>query len=264
MRFRREPAAALLAAALIAGCGGGGPPPRAVTGVLDLDTRRGDAAVGLTSAPVFSFTGRVDPSGSRVEVSDGVVRQEPSDRFTVATAFIRGASKVLRLRATNPGYRPWAVSVIVKRSAPPRVRVPERDDEAPSAAIVLEPAGGTAVVQPSPSRAGERAPVVGLAEPRFRVAAAVRDRRGGTGRIRIVVTSTIRCGAAATPHVRVVPPAQIVNIALPPGAAAPAERVRRLREDVPAACSTAGEVSAEGTDAHGRQAVTAHIGFRYP
>jgi hypothetical protein len=154
--------------------------------------------------------------------------------------------------------------VIVKRSAPPRVRVPERDDEAPSAAILLQSAGGTAVVQPSPSRAGERAPVIRLAEPRFRVVAAVRDRHGGTGRIRIVVTSTTRCEGGARPHVRVIPPAQILNIALPPGAPAPAERVRRLREQLPAACTTAGQVSAEGTDAHGRQAVTAHIGFRYP
>jgi hypothetical protein len=272
---------AIVIVALVAGCGGhsepAGPPP-AVSGVVDLEkpsagppdagTSAGhgnDGAVATTSADVFSFTGRVDPPGSAVRVDDGVVRVEPSGRFTVATQSPREGTKELRLEGSKAGHRPWTLDVRLTRAEPSSVSVPERDQEAPSAAVMLE-SGGQAVVQPSPSRAGERPHVVTLNEPRFRATAAVHDRTGGTGRIRLSVESVRRCGASQKPTVLTIPPAQIMRIALPPGANALAERQRSkvVRLDVPDGCTVTGELFAEGTDAHDRQAVTAHIGFRYP
>ena len=105
-----------------------------------------------------------------------------------------------------------------------------------------------------------------LARPSFRASAAVRDASGGTGRIRLSIESRTRCGETERTEVRTLPPAQIVNIALPPGARAPVERERSelVRLAVGEGCRVTGEVFAEGTDAHGRQAVTAHAGFEYP
>jgi hypothetical protein len=272
----------IVLAAAAAGCGGSSPAaeaPRAVSGSVDLAKPRPGApdagtsaghgnelVLATTSSDVFSFTGRVTPAGSTVEVSDGVVRVEPSGRFTVATTSPRGGSKELRIGATKAGHRPWSLDVRITRAAPQRVRVPERDGVAPSAAVMLR-AGRDAgpVVQPSPSRAGERPQVVALPDPRFRATATVRDGDGGTGRIRLSVETVARCGAETRTRVRTIPPAQIVNIALPPGASAPAERQRTEVIDLGArpGCSYTGELFAEGTDAHGRQAVTAHIGFTY-
>jgi hypothetical protein len=275
--------ALVLIALLAAGCGGdskpSGPPP-AVTGTVDLERPRAgapdagtmaghgnEAAVAQASSEVFSFTGRVKPANSKVTVSDGVVRTEPSGRFTFATASPASGTKAVRIDGTRPGHRAWSLDVRLNRAAPARVRVPERDDEAPSAAVMLRPGGGgPAAVQPSPSRAGEEPHVVHLAEPEFQAIAAVRDLKGGTGRIRLSVETVTRCGGRAEMQVRTIPPAQIVSIAIPPGASAPVERERskRIRLDVPAGCNVSGELFAEGTDAHGRQAVTAHIGFKHP
>jgi hypothetical protein len=278
----RTAAIVLTAAALLSGCGGDSRPapgaaaavsatvelPKATAGAPDAGTRAGhgnDVVNATTAADVFSFTGRVDPPDSAVSVSDGVVRVEPSGRFTVATTAPAGGTKRLRVGATRAGHRPWSLDVRVSRGEPQRVEVPERDDVAPSAALALRN-GDEVVVQASPSRAGERPDVLRLSEPRFEAIAAVRDSTGGTGRIRISIRQVDRCGETARETSRSIPPAQIVNIALPPGAQAPVERQRswqihlRPREG----CSVRGEVLAEGTDAHGRQAVTAHIGFAYP
>jgi hypothetical protein len=239
-------------------------------GAPDAGTAAGhgnDLAVATTASDVFSFTGRVDPPDSHVEASDGVVRVEPTGRFTVGLASPRSGMKSLRLSATHPGRRPWSFEVRVTRGAAVRVAVPERDEEAPSAAVLLAPGGGvTPIVQPSPSKAGERPEVVRLAQPAFRAHAAVRDASGGTGRIRLSIESRTRCGKTGRTEVRTLPPAQIVTIALPPGARAPVERQRSelVRLKVGDGCSVTGEVFAEGTDAHGRQAVTAHAGFKYP
>lgn len=269
---------------MMAGCGGGDDPPdreRVVTAEIDLPgagqagppdagTARGHGAEGLigtTSTGVFSFTGRVDPPDSRVTVSRGAVRVEPSGRFTVAVASPASGSRPLRVDAAKPGHRPWRAEVRVTRAAPARVTVPERDATAPSAALLFEPGGGAAAsVQASPSREGEPPDYVTLARPRFRATGTVRDAVGGTGRIRLSVTTTTRCAEGEERDVRQLPPAQIVDIALPPGASAPVERQRtaRFAFPTPPGCSVRGEVLAEGTDAHGRQAVTRHAGFVYP
>jgi hypothetical protein len=278
----RRIAIVLTAATLLAGCGGNASPTpgpaaavsgtvdltRATAGAPDAGTRAGhgnDVVNATTAADVFSFTGRVDPPDSAVRVSDGVVRMEPSGRFTVATTAPARGTKRLRLDATLAGHRPWSLEVRLSRGEPQRVEVPEQDDVAPSAALALRN-GEEVVVQPSPSRAGERADVVRLSEPRFEAIAAVRDSTGGTGRIRISIRRVDRCGGTARESAQSIPPAQIVDIALPPGAQAPVERQRARQIDLrpKASCTVRGEVLAEGTDAHGRQAVTAHIGFAYP
>ena len=242
---------------------------RATGGAPDAGTDAGhgnDVANATTAVDVFSFTGSVDPPDSEVTVSDGAVRVEPAGRFTVATAAPAGGTKRLRLEATHADRKPWSLEVRLSRGELQRVRVPESDEDAPSAALALERDDGAPVVQPSPSRAGERAEVVRLEEPRLRAVATVRDGEGGTGRIRLSVTQTERCGGSTRETARSFPPAQIVNIALPPGADAPVERQRaQVIELAPRdGCTTSGELLAEGTDAHGRQAVTAHIGFAYP
>jgi hypothetical protein len=270
--------------AVVAGCGGESRKPEqprpAVSGTVDLGkpqagapdagTSAGhgnEAALATTSADVVSFTGRVEPADSTVMVSDGVVRVEPTGRFTVAIASPPSGTEEIRIDAAKAGHRPWSLDVRIKRAAPSQVEVPEGDDEAPSAAVMLETRrGDRAIVQPSPSRAGESPEVVELPEPRFRATAAVRDQHGGTGRIRLIVETLRRCGDTDKALVQVLPPAQIENVALPPGARAPIERQRSKLIDLKDGerCSYTGELFAEGTDAHGRQAVTAHIGFRYP
>jgi hypothetical protein len=278
----RRIAIALTAAALLPACGGDSKPDqgpaaavsatvdltKARAGAPDAGTRAGhgnDVVNATTAAGVFSFTGMVDPPDSAVTVSDGVVRVEPSGRFTVATAAPAGGTKRLRLDATLAGHEPWSLDIRLSRGEPQHVEVPEQDDVAPSAALALR-SGDDVVVRPSPSRAGERADVVRLSEPRFEAIAAVRDSTGGTGRIRISIRRVDRCDGTARERAQSIPPAQIVNIALPPGARAPVERQRSRQIELrpKAGCSVRGEVLAEGTDAHGRQAVTAHIGFAYP
>lgn len=272
----------LAAAVLLAGCGGSDTPDtpeRRVTGKLDLERPRAgapdagtvaghgaDGGVGTTSAAAFSFTGRVSPPGSAVRASEGDVRTEPSGRFTVAMLSPRSGTKQVRIEATRPGHRPWRVDVRVVRSAPQRVVVPERDATAPTAALVLHPGGGDPpVVLASPSRQGERAELLLRGSRSVRATAVARD-AGGTGRIRVSVTSSGRCRGRPFRSQTYLPPAQIENIALPPGARTPVERERSVR--IPIAprpdCRVTGEVWAEATDAHGRQAVTRHAAFRYP
>jgi len=254
--------------------------PEAVTGTIDLPEESAgppdagtvaghgnDARIGSTSTAVFTFTGRISPPDSSVRVNHGVIRTEPSGRFTVAVRSPAHGARELEIVASSPPSRPWRARVRIVRGPRTDVRVPERDVRAPTAGVLLAPAGETPpLVQASPSRANDRAIVATLPRPRFRATATVRDAEGGTGRIRLAMTSTLVCGGEQRRMVRLLPPAQVVRIALPPGAEAPAERERsaRFALDVPSGCAVRGEVFAEGTDAHGLQAVTRHIGFRYP
>jgi hypothetical protein len=106
--------------------------------------------------------------------------------------------------------------------------------------------------------------VVKLTRPAFRAIGVVRD-PDGTGRIRLTVVTTTRCGGSARRRVELIPPAQIERVAIAPGVPAPVERQRsaEIRLDTRAGCSITGEVMADGTDAHGRDAVTGHIAFAY-
>ena len=241
--------------------------PRA--GAPDAGTAAGhgaDAGVGTTGAAAFSFAGRVDPPDSALRTSEGAVRVEPNGRFTVAVASPSSGTKQLTIEATKPGHRPWRIDVRVVRGRPGNVRVPGEDATAPTAALVLHPGGGAPpVVQVSPSRRGDRVEVTRLAQPVLRATAVARD-EGGTGRIRLSVITTTRCGGQERRKVRYLPPPQIENVAIPPGAPAPVERERsaRIPLDTARDCTITGEAWAEATDAHGRQAVTRHAGFRYP
>ena len=106
---------AVVICVLFAGCSGdAGQPHResAVTGKVDLDNPR----AATTSSAVFTFSGKVSPPDSKVSVSDGTVRVEPSGRFTVAVASPRAGSKQVKLAATNPGSRSWRLNVRVARA----------------------------------------------------------------------------------------------------------------------------------------------------
>jgi hypothetical protein len=151
---------ALIPLLLLAGCGGDDP---RVDGVVD-----GGGSV-TTSAAAVAFTGRVSPPGSAVRVSEGTVRVEPSGRFTVAVASPRSGAKRIAVEGTRAGHRPWRATVSVARGRPERVRVPGRDVEAPTAALLVEtsPAGAPLVLG-SPSQAGDRPDVVALPRPSFR------------------------------------------------------------------------------------------------
>ena len=169
---------AVVICVLFAGCSGdAGQPHResAVTGKVDLDNPR----AATTSSAVFTFSGKVSPPDSKVSVSDGTVRVEPSGRFTVAVASPRAGSKQVKLAATNPGRRSWRLNVRVARGQPKRVKVPERDVLAPTAGLLLEPGGGAPPsVQASPSRADDAPDVVTLSEPSFRGDGGGPRRRG--------------------------------------------------------------------------------------
>jgi hypothetical protein len=281
---------AFLVSVLLAGCGGGGGggggdddarprPEPPISGTVDLERPRAgapdagtvaghgaDAGIGTTSAEAFSFTGRVSPPDSAVRVSEGDVRVEPSGRFTVAVLSPRRGDKQVTIEATKPGHRSWRVDVRVTRGEPQRVRVPERDVTAPTAALVLDRGDGRPpIVVASPSRQGEKAELL-LRGARSITATAVARDTGGTGRIRLSFTRTGRCGGRNVRAQTYLPPAQVERIAVPPGASAPVERERTAR--VPIApqpgCRVSGEIWAEATDAHGLQAVTRHAGFRHP
>jgi hypothetical protein len=159
-----------------------------------------------------------------------------------------------------------AADVRSERSAE-RVRVAERDTAAPTARLLVDTGDGTRPrVFVSPSRADDRPPVLALPRPEFRATAVARDAKGGTGRIRLSVATSTRCGTDERRRALYLPPAQIENVALPPGADAPVERRRSALIHLPtrAGCTVTGEVWAEATDAHGLQAVTRHAGFRHP
>ena len=75
-----------------------------------------------------------------------------------------------------------------------RVRVPERDTTPPLAQLRLDPGGSApVVVRRSPVRKQPAAAVM-LARPEVRATALIRDRDGGTGRIRLSVHWVQDCG----------------------------------------------------------------------
>ena len=259
-----RPAVALLVVAVVAGCGGApdeDPAPPRVAATLDLDRPR-------TGSTTFAFTGRVSPPDGRVSVGGArsAVVVERSGRFSIAVDGLERGPNTIRLTASRRGAEPWATEVRVVRGADPRVVVPQRDTEAPVAALRVVAAGsGEPVLSVSPSAEGEPRQTIRLATPRFTATAIARDDRGGTGRVRLSTTYVTRCGMRTRRTTRYLPPAQIANVALPPGTSAPSERRRTetIGLNVQTGCTVDGEVWAEATDAHGLQAVTRHVRFGY-
>ena len=272
-------------ALLLSGCGGDDrdrPVPvvrgevdlvRGEAGPPDAGTRAGhggEVRVGFTGSATFAFTGRVRPADSRVAVasqsgSRGAVVVEPSGRFSAAVTGLRRGPNELSVRATRAGHRSWSLGVRVVRARPRAVRVPARDGTPPIATLRFEPPGAAPVLRVSPSAAGDRTPLVRLAEPAFRAVAIARDDDGGTGRVRLSTTYVRDCGGGLEQEAVHLPPAQIQNVALVPGTRAPAERARRatIRLRAGRGCSVAGEASVEATNGRGLQAVSRHVRFAY-
>lgn len=277
----------------LAGCGGDGDPPkpspepRAVRGTLDLTTpqagppdagtRAGhgaDGALLLTSAPAASFSGKVDPPDATVVATapDGVptaVRVEGTGRVVVGVGALPRGTTSLRLEAKKPGLRPWTSDVRITREGrlPARVEVPESDDTAPTTLLTLQGDGRRLASSVSPSSAGGPPhPMVALERPRLTLTGQVFDPDTGTGRIRVSARWSETCGGSKPREVtRYVPPAQIQRVQLAPGTMAPVRRARTVTHRLGRpGCTVAGEAWAEGTDAHGLQAVAQHLRFCWP
>jgi hypothetical protein len=151
-----------------------------------------------------------------------------------------------------------------------RVRVPERDRTPPVALLRMEPgAGASPIVHVSPVRA-HRSPVVTLPRPGFVATGVVRDRDGGTGRIRVSIEYVTRCpgragaGPERRQHAAYFPPAQIVRIRIAPGVLAPTQRTRTASIRFPPRCAVSGKVFAEATNAEGLESFSDPIWFSYP
>ena len=140
---------------------------------------------------------------------------------------------------------------------PGRVAVPAADPTPPTATIAVGD-----VVAESPSRPGDRSAPIALRRPWLDATAIARDGEG-TGRVRLSVVYERRCGSKTDRVTQYRPPAQIESIRLRPGAQAPTTRRRSARIAFRRGCSVSGEVYAEATNAHGLQAVSRHLRFRY-
>jgi hypothetical protein len=156
-----------------------------------------------------------------------------------------------------------------------RVRVPERDESPPAAAIALERPDGTAVAQAAqPGEAPEE--VVRLPTPRLRGTTTGVDGESGVPRVRVSVKETITCARANgqradRERVRYFPPPQIERIRSAPGARLPTRETRTVtvalgRGRCPARSepvAIAGELWGEAINGLGLEAVTPHIRFTH-
>lgn len=271
---------------LLPACGGGDdegprdrPPERpAVQGTVDLErgasgppdagTRGGhggDQAVGVASGPSFAFRGRVRPADSELTIRSvppgrrATVDADASGRFLAEVRGLRPGPNAFRVEGRKPGHVPWSVDVRVVRrpAAAGGVEVPERDGTPPEATMRFRHAGGT-VVRRSPVQPWRRPPVA-LRERTLRLTAVVRDAEG-TGRVRVSLFYRAPCrGGAVT---RNFPPAQVERVRVAPGARVPSRRSRSVRVRLPP-CTARGRAWADATNAHGLEAFSTPIRFRY-
>ena len=261
MPGRRALVPALVAAAAWTGCGG----DRPLTGSLDLPPE--PAGTGLD---VIGFTGRVT-RGSTVTATlaggaKGTVVVEPSGRFSAAVDGLRPGENIVRVRARRRGRAPWRRTIrVMRRTAPPVVRVPREDVTPPVAMLQVHSTGSRkGVLSVSPSAPEDEPRAVRLERPELRATAVVRD-DGGAGRIRLSTTYRIRCGKRWRPVHVSLPPAQIENVKLAPGTLIAIEETRTatLRLQTRPGCTVGGELWAEATDGQGLQAVSRHVAFTY-
>jgi hypothetical protein len=144
-----------------------------------------------------------------------------------------------------------------------RVRVPERDATPPLAQLRLDPGGSAPVlVRRSPVRK-QPAPAVTLARPEVRATALIRDRDGGTGRIRLSVHWVEECAGGRRRRTVDLPPSQIERIRVAPGVLVPVERRRSARVALPRACRVTGKAFADATNASGLESFSDPVRFRY-
>jgi hypothetical protein len=178
------------------------------------------------------------PSSTLADQSGAADERDPHAGTVVvllaAAAVALGCGGAERPAAQTPPERRAARTVVV----------PETDRTPPTASIR---AG-------DPGRTG-----------RLRATAIARDDDGGTGRVRLSLTYVVRCGDRARRITEHRPPAQIAAVRLAPGTPAPVQRTRSatLRLRAGPGCTADGAVFAEATNAHGLQAVSHRLRFRY-
>jgi hypothetical protein len=254
---------------------GGGPP--------DAPAQAGDGAdsfVVRTHGPRATVTGTVRPAAAGIRLMDTAGRRTarvnvaPDGGFrAVLPDLPRGKVVIFDLTATLHGARPWKAQILGARSGvrgvftAPDLVVPERDSTPPTAVLILR-SGARFVTSISPVRP-DREPPVRLRSPAIALTAVVHDDDGGTGRIRASLTYTRECrdpdtGRRTTQRAtRYFPPSEIARVKLPPGARAPAERIRRAAVRLPtqADCVIRGRAWADGTNAAGLESFSDQVPF---
>ena len=254
---------------------GGGPPDapaQAARGV--------DSFVVRTHGPTATITGTVRPAAAKIRLIDTSGRRNarvnvaPDGGFrAVLPDLPRGKIVLFDLTATLHGARPWKAQIVGARSSArgvfrsPDLVVPEQDSTPPTAVLLLE-ADGRFVTSISPVRS-RREPPVRLRSRAIALTAVTYDDDGGTGRVRASLTYVRECrdpdtGRRTTQRVtRDFPPAGVAQVKLPPGARAPAERMRRAAVRLPTQtdCVIRGKAWADATNASGLESSSDQVPF---
>jgi hypothetical protein len=252
---------------------------RAQAGAPDAGTRAGHGAdryvLEAPGAEVL-IRGRVEPASARVELVDESGRRRarviarPDGSFSALLPDLpRRGVTTFRLTATAGKAEPWRTEIVVSRrpgaASPGRVRVPERDDTPPLAALLLRD-GDRVVSSVAPVLPDSDAPVR-LERPELTLTALTRDDDGGTGRIRVSVRYLRSCGGSPERRTRYFPPSEIARVRVAPDALAPVERRRSARvrlERGDERCSVRGKAWADATNASGLESFSDQIHFEYP
>jgi hypothetical protein len=266
---RRSPARAVLGALELA---------HAQAGAPDAGTRGGHGAdryVLQAREADALIRGRVRPASAQVELVDDSGRRRarvlpgPDGSFSALLPNLpRQGVATFRLTARAGRAEPWRTEIVASRAAGSgstrTVRVPERDDTPPLAALLLR-YDDRVVSSVDPVRRDRDAPLQ-LLRPELTLTALTRDHDGGTGRVRVSVRYQQSCGDALSVRTDYFPPSEIARVHVPPGARVPAERRRgaRLQLDVGGpGCSVSGKAWADATNALGLESFSDQIRFEY-
>jgi hypothetical protein len=290
--MRRRLAVALVALLAWAGCddqgdddAGRASAPRQVQGSLDLEhaqagapdagTRGGHGAdryvLQATTAEAL-VRGRVEPASASVELVDDSGRRRaralprPDGRFSALLPDLpREGVATFRLTAGAGRAAPWRTEIVAsrdpRRAAARTVRVPERDDTPPLAALLLRH-GDRVVSSVAPVLPDRDAPLR-LERPELALTALTRDADGGTGRVRVSVRYVRSCDGSRERQTRYFPPSEIARVRVAPGAFVPAERRRRALVRLEPSCSVRGKAWADATNAAGLESFSDQIRFEY-
>jgi hypothetical protein len=251
---------------------------RTQTGAPDAGTRAGHGADRyVLQAPGAEalIRGRVEPASARVELVDESGRRRarviarPEGSFSALLPDLRRQGvTTFRLTATAGRAEPWRTEIVASRApggvAPRTVRVPERDDTPPLAALLLRH-GDRVVSSVAPVLPDGDAPVR-LDRPELTLTALTRDEDGGTGRVRVSVRYVRSCGGSLERRTRYFPPSEIARVRVAPDALVPVERRRSARVLLQRAgerCSVRGKAWADATNASGLESFSDQIHFEY-
>jgi hypothetical protein len=263
-------------------------PPRVVQGSLELEhaqagapdagTRGGHGAdrYVLQAAETDALiSGRVRPASAQVELVDDSGRRQarvlpaPDGSLSALLPDLpREGVVTFRLTAGAGRAEPWRAEIVASREprgGPPQtVRVPERDETPPLAALLLR-YGDRVISSVDPVRPDRDAPLR-LPRPELTLTALTRDLDGGTGRVRVSVRYQQSCGDALSVRTEYFPPSEIARVRVPPGTPAPVGRRRRARVQLDAGgpeCSVRGRAWADATNASGLESFSDQIRFEY-